>query len=117
MSEDAGDGTVAPAGPGILDAPPSLRGMDCVVCNQTGGVYRLVDGDVAAVCEQCVAEYLPPDLDNATCLYCDSPADYDLVEYTGPVVEAGNEDEADYEMMTEGVVCQRHLDNLRGEGT
>jgi hypothetical protein len=89
--------------------------MDCVVCNQTGGVYRLVDGDVAAVCEQCVAEYLPPDMDNATCLYCDDHAEYDLVEYTGPVVDAGDEREEHYDLMTEGVVCQRHLDDLRAE--
>jgi len=90
--------------------------MDCVVCNKTGATYRLVDGRTAGVCEQCVAEHLTGDIDNEKCLYCGTEGDYDLAEYTGPVTEAGDESPAEYESVTDGVVCRRHFDDLVGEG-
>ena len=90
--------------------------MDCVVCNQTGGTYRLVGGDRLGVCEQCVAEHLLDELDDDTCMYCGGPADYDLVEYTGPLTAAEAETEDHEEFVAGGVICVRHLDDLRGEG-
>jgi len=89
--------------------------MDCIVCNKTGPIYRLVHEDAVGVCEQCVAEHVAPDVDDATCRYCDSVADYDLVEFTGAVTATAGESEEDYEPVTEGVVCQRHLSEFRGE--
>jgi len=90
--------------------------MDCAVCNQTGGTYRLVDGDRVGVCEQCVAEHLLDELDDETCMYCGGPADYDLVEYTGPLAGADKENDDHEELVAAGVVCGRHIDDLRSEG-
>ena len=90
--------------------------MDCEVCNQSGGTYRLVDGDRVGVCEQCVAEHLLDELEDDTCMYCGGPAEYDLVEYTGPVADAEEESEDDEEFVATGVVCGDHLDDLRSEG-
>ncbi|MFB6071674.1 MAG: hypothetical protein ABEJ88_01765 [Halobacterium sp.] len=91
-------------------------GMDCVVCNKTGAIYRLVDGRTEGVCEQCVAEYLTSDVDNDTCLYCDAAADFDLHEYTGPVAAGAEGSSEHFELVTEGVVCRQHLEDLIGEG-
>ena len=91
--------------------------MDCIVCNQTGPVYRLVDEDAVGVCEQCVAEHVSANVDNSACLYCEAPGDYDLAEFVGGVATAGEESRDDYEVVTEGVVCRRHLSELRGENT
>ena len=90
--------------------------MDCEVCNQTGGTYRLVGGDRVGVCEQCVAEHLLDELEDETCIYCGGPADYDLVEYTGPLTGEGEEAAADDEHVATGVVCAVHLKELRSEG-
>lgn len=90
--------------------------MDCEVCNQTGGTYRLVGGDRVGVCEQCVAEHLLDELDDETCMYCGGSADYDLVEYTGPLTTADEEAEDDQEFVAAGVVCGGHLKELRSEG-
>lgn len=90
--------------------------MDCVVCNKTGPVYRLVDGSVVGICEQCVAEHVSTNVDDATCLYCGRPGDYDLVEFVGAVTAAGEESREDYEQLARGVVCRDHLADLRAEG-
>ena len=89
--------------------------MDCIVCNQTGPVYRLVDEDAVGVCEQCVAEHVSASVDDASCLYCGAPGDYDLAEFVGAVTATGEESRDDYEVVAEGVVCRRHLSVLRGE--
>ena len=89
--------------------------MDCIVCNKTGPIYRLVDGDAIGICEQCVAEHVPADIDNATCLYCGQPGDYDLVEFVGAVKAAGEESQEEYERVTDDVVCRSHLEKLRRE--
>jgi len=97
--------------------------MDCVVCNQTGGTYRLVGGDSRLiVCEQCVAEYLLDDLEGETCKYCDSPGELALVEYTGPVAAAGRQDASAGDEsgmddhVADGVLCLDHVEKLRAEG-
>ncbi|WP_232702290.1 hypothetical protein [Halobacterium wangiae] len=89
--------------------------MDCLVCNKTGPIYRLVDGDVVGICEQCVAEHVSPNVGSATCLYCGEAGDYDLVEFVGAVTAAGEESREDYEVVTENVVCRDHLSELRRE--
>jgi len=92
--------------------------MDCVVCNQVGGAYRLVaDEAQLGVCEQCVAEYLLDDLDDETCMYCGGSAEYDLFEYVGPLADSENDaGESERDLVAEGVVCASHLDDLRSEG-
>lgn len=90
--------------------------MDCEVCNQTGVTYRLVAGDRVGVCEQCVAEHLLDELDDETCMYCGGPADYDLVEYTGPLADETEEAEEHQEFVAASVICADHLDDLRSEG-
>ena len=92
--------------------------MDCLVCNQTGVLYRLVAGEgELGVCEQCVAEHLLDELDDDTCMYCGGTGDYDLVEYVGPVVDGDGADEAsERDLVAEGVVCAGDLEALRSEG-
>ena len=92
--------------------------MDCIVCNQTGGTYRLVAGEGRlGVCEQCVAEHLLDELDDETCMYCGGSADYDLFEYVGPVTDSERENGAEErDLVAAGVVCASHLEDLRGEG-
>jgi hypothetical protein len=97
--------------------------MDCVVCSQTGGTYRLVGGDVRlTVCEQCVAEYLLDDLAADTCKYCEAPGDLALVEYTGPMAATDRNEGGDGDLsgrddhVADAVLCLDHVEKLGAEG-
>jgi hypothetical protein len=93
--------------------------MDCVVCNQTGGTYRLVAGEGRlGVCEQCVAEHFLDELDDDGCMYCGGSAEYDLFEYVGPLADSDEDGDAatERDLVAEGVVCAGDLDTLRREG-
>lgn len=91
--------------------------MACTLCHRDRADYALVDGDEpqAAVCEECVEEYLTPEPSDPTCIYCDAIGDYDLVQLES-TLRGAVESEMEYSLVEKDVICDEHFEDLVEEG-